>query len=67
MAKLDCFSRNAGFIFALRDSDVDFVRCDLADANTLTAGLFAVLVQYERETIARRTKDTPIAKKARGA
>lgn len=67
IAKLDRLSRNAGFIFALRDSGVDFICCDMPDANTLTVGLFAVLAQHERETISRRTKDALTAKKARGA
>jgi DNA invertase Pin-like site-specific DNA recombinase len=57
IAKLDRLSRNAGFIFALRDSGVDFVCCDMPDANTLTVGLFAVIAQHERETISQRTKD----------
>ena len=67
IAKLDRLSRNASFIFALRDSGVDFVCCDMPDANTLTVGLFAVLAQHERETISKRTKDALTAKKARGA
>lgn len=67
IAKLDRLSRNAGFIFALRDSGVDFVCCDMPDANTLTVGLFAVIAQHERETISKRTKDALHAKKARGA
>ena len=67
IAKLDRLSRNAGFIFTLRDAGVDFVCCDMPDANTLTVGLFAVLAQHERETISRRTKDALKAKKARGA
>jgi len=67
IAKLDRLSRNAGFIFALRDSGVDFVCCDMPDANTLTVGLFAVIAQHERETISKRTKDALTAKKARGA
>jgi DNA invertase Pin-like site-specific DNA recombinase len=67
IAKLDRLSRNAGFILALRDSGVDFVCCDMPDANTLTVGLFAVLAQHERETISKRTKDALTAKKARGA
>ncbi|MCB2380500.1 recombinase family protein [Hymenobacter sp. BT635] len=67
IAKLDRLSRNAGFIFALRDSGVEFVCCDMPDANTLTVGLFAVIAQHERETIAKRTKDALAAKKARGA
>ncbi|MDJ0367581.1 recombinase family protein [Hymenobacter sp. H14-R3] len=67
IAKLDRLSRNASFIMALRDSGVDFVCCDMPDANTLTVGLFAVLAQHERETISKRTKDALAAKKARGA
>jgi DNA invertase Pin-like site-specific DNA recombinase len=67
IAKLDRLSRNASFIFALRDSGVDFVCCDMPDANTLTVGLFAVLAQHERETISKRTKDALAAKKVRGA
>jgi len=67
IAKLDRLSRNAGFIFALRDSGVAFVCCDMPDANTLTVGLFAVIAQHEREMISKRTKDALQAKKARGA
>ncbi|MGI4873013.1 MAG: recombinase family protein [Janthinobacterium lividum] len=67
IAKLDRLSRNAGFIFALRDSGVRFVCCDMPDANTLTVGLFAVIAQHEREMISKRTKDALAAKKARGA
>ena len=66
IAKLDRLSRNAGFIFALRDSGVDFVCCDIPDANTLTVGIFAVIAQHERETISMRTKDALQAKKAKG-
>lgn len=66
IAKLDWLSRNAGFIFALRDSGVDFVCCDIPDANTLTVGIFAVIAQHERETISKRTKDALQAKKAKG-
>jgi DNA invertase Pin-like site-specific DNA recombinase len=67
IAKLDRLSRNAGFIFDLRDSGVAFVCCDMPDANTLTVGLFAVIAQHERETISKRTKEALTAKKARGA
>jgi DNA invertase Pin-like site-specific DNA recombinase len=66
IAKLDRLSRNAGFIFALRDSGVDFICADMPDANTLTVGIFAVLAQHERELISHRTKAALAAKKAQG-
>jgi DNA invertase Pin-like site-specific DNA recombinase len=56
IAKLDRLSRNASFIFSLRDAKVSFTCCDMPDANTLTIGIFAVMAQHERETISKRTK-----------
>jgi DNA invertase Pin-like site-specific DNA recombinase len=67
IAKLDRLSRNAAFIFTLKESGVDFVCADMPDANTLTIGIFAVLAQHERELISSRTKAALQAKKAQGA
>jgi DNA invertase Pin-like site-specific DNA recombinase len=66
IAKLDRLSRNASFIFALRDSGVEFVCADMPEANTLTIGIFATLAQHEREIISQRTKAALQAKKAQG-
>jgi DNA invertase Pin-like site-specific DNA recombinase len=66
IAKLDRLSRNASFIFTLKDSGVDFICADMPDANTLTVGIFAVMAQHEREMISSRTKAALAAKKARG-
>ena len=66
IAKLDRLSRNAAFIFTLRDTQVDFVCCDMPDANTLTIGIFATLAQHERELISKRTSDALAAKKRTG-
>lgn len=66
IAKLDRLSRNAGFIFTLRDSHVDFLAVDMPDANTLTIGIFAVLAQHERELISNRTKAALQQKKLQG-
>ena len=65
IAKLDRLSRNASFIFALRDSKVNFVCVDMPDANTLTIGIFAVMAQHEREIISTRTKAGLKVKKER--
>ncbi|MGB0982661.1 MAG: recombinase family protein [Saprospiraceae bacterium] len=66
IAKLDRLSRNAAFIFKLRDEQVDFVCCDIPDANTLTIGIFATLAQHERELISSRTKAALAALKKQG-
>lgn len=55
IAKLDRLSRNAGFIFLLKDSNVDFKCCDMPEANSLTIGIMACLAQEERELISKRT------------
>ena len=67
IAKLDRLSRNASFIFTLRDSGVNFQCVDMPDANTLTIGIFATLAQHERELISSRTKSALQAKRAQGA
>lgn len=67
IAKLDRLSRNASFIFTLRDSGVNFQCVDMPDANTLTIGIFATLAQHERELISSRTKAALDAKRAQGA
>jgi len=56
IAKLDRLSRNASFILMLRDSKVDFVCCDMPDANSITIGIMAILAQEERERTSLRTK-----------
>ncbi|SFF35183.1 recombinase family protein [Spirosoma endophyticum] len=48
IARLDRLSRNASFIFTLRDSGVNFQCVDMPDANTLTIGIFATLAQHDR-------------------
>lgn len=66
IAKLDRLSRNASFVMLLRDAEVDFVACDLPDANTLTIGIMASFAQHEAEQISRRTRAALAQKKALG-
>lgn len=66
IAKLDRLSRNASFIFTLRDAKIDFVCCDMPNANSVTIGIMAVLAQDERERISHRTKSALAELKAKG-
>ena len=66
IAKLDRLSRNAAFLLKLQDSNVDFVACDMPDANALTVGIMAVIAQAESQMISDRTKAAMQAAKARG-
>jgi DNA invertase Pin-like site-specific DNA recombinase len=66
IAKLDRLSRNASFIFKLRDARVDFQCADMPDATPLTIGIMAVLAENERQLISARTKAALAAKRARG-
>lgn len=56
IAKLDRLSRNVQFIYTLRDSNVNFICCDMPDANSVTIGILSVLAQEERERTSHRTK-----------
>lgn len=66
IAKLDRLSRNASFIFTLKDAKVDFVCCDMPNANTVTIGIMAVLAQDERERISHTTKSALAELKTKG-
>lgn len=66
IARLDRLARNAAFVLNLRDSGVDFIACDMPDANKLTIGIMALMAEQERDDISARTKAGLRAAKARG-
>ena len=67
IAKLDRLSRNRSFLMALEESAVNFICCDMPEANRLTIGLMACIADYEAQLISERTKAALQAAKRRGA
>lgn len=66
IAKLDRLSRNLAFIANLIESHVEFIACDMPQANTLTLHIMAAMAQHEREAISTRIKEALAIAKKRG-
>lgn len=66
IAKIDRLSRSAAFLLDLQESGVDFVACDMPEANAMTVGIMAVMAQAEAKAISDRTKAAMQAAKDRG-
>lgn len=66
IAKLDRLARNVHFVSGLMESKVNFVACDLPEANQLTIHIMAAFAEHEARRISERTRDALAAAKARG-
>ncbi|WP_442792731.1 recombinase family protein [Pseudoalteromonas sp. T1lg23B] len=56
-AKLDRLSRNVHFLTRFQRSGVEFVCCDIPDANNVTVQLMVVLAENETRNISIKTKE----------
>ena len=66
VAKADRLSRNAGFLYSLMESGVNFFFCDMPMANKAVLGFMFSMAQTEREMISQRTKSALQSAKDRG-
>ncbi|CAB3665220.1 recombinase family protein [Paraburkholderia rhynchosiae] len=66
IAKLDRLARNVHFITGLIETGVDFIAADMPQANKVMIQMHAVMSEWERDEISRRTKAALAAAKARG-
>ena len=56
IAKLDRLSRDVHFLTGLDKAGVEFIACDMPNANRLTITILAAVAEHEREMISQRTK-----------
>ncbi|MEQ9639923.1 MAG: recombinase family protein [Alphaproteobacteria bacterium] len=66
IAKLDRLARNVAFIANLMESGIEFIACDMPQANRLTLHIMAAMAEHEREMISKRTKEALAQAKAHG-
>ena len=66
IAKLDRLARSVSVISNLLESRVDFVCCDMPEANKMMIHIMAAMAEWERDQISKRTKDAIASAKIRG-
>lgn len=66
IGKLDRLARNVHFISGLMDSNIDFVACDVPEANRLLLHIMAAVAENEAKAISDRTIAALQQAKARG-
>ncbi len=66
IAKLDRLYRNMAATSALMESGIDFIACDMPEANKLTIHILAAIAEYEADLVSERTKAALAEAKKRG-
>ena len=66
VAKLDRLSRNLLFLATLMESGVEFICCDMPQANKLTLQIMGAMAEDESSRIRKRTKDALAVAKSKG-
>jgi len=66
IAKLDRLARNVYFISGLMESGVDFICCDMPEANRFVLHVLAAVAEQEARNTSERTKAAFAALSARG-
>lgn len=67
IAKLDRLSRDVHFLTGLDKAGIEFVACDMPNANRLTITILAAVAEHEREMISQRTSAALTIAKSRVA
>lgn len=66
IAKLDRLARNVHFVTGLMETGIDFKAADMPHADKVMIQMYAVMAEWERDQISKRTKEALAAAKARG-
>lgn len=66
IAKIDRLARNTFFVSGLLESGIEFIACDMPQANKVMIQMHAVMSEWERDQISARTRAALSAAKARG-
>lgn len=66
IAKLDRLARSVSVIANLLESRVEFLCCDMPEANKMMIHIMAAMAEWERDQISKRTKEALASAKARG-